>query len=446
VTLPPGPRLHPVAQVLRWAARPEPFMHACRRRYGDVFTVRFAQVGTIVFATHPDAVKQVFTAGDDVLRAGEANASLEPVLGPHSVLLLDGSEHLRARRLMLPPFHGERMARYEELMAQITDAALDGWPVGEPFELQPRMQAITLDIIVRVVFGVREADRLERVRAALLELLDVSTSRSVMLPWLRRDLGPMSPWRGFLRMRDRVDAVLYDEIAQRRRADDLAERDDILSLLLQARTEDGEALSDAELRDELVTLLVAGHETTATTLAWAFERLMREPEAMERLEADARGESDDGYADAVVHETLRLRAPIPIVARMVKQPFALAGHDLPPGVMVAPCIYLLHRREDVYPDPERFWPDRFVGESPGTYTWIPFGGGRRRCLGASFALFEMKVVLRAIVSRARLRAPEPEGEPMRRRAIVFAPGRGARAVLAERDAGTRDAGRVASAA
>jgi cytochrome P450 len=438
--------MHPAGQVLRWAARPEPFMHSCRRRYGNAFTVRFAQIGTIVFVTHPDAVKQVFTASDDVLRAGEANSSLEPVLGPSSVLLLDGSEHLRARRLMLPPFHGERMARYEELMAQIADEAMDGWPAGFPFELQPRMQAITLDIIVRVVFGVREPGQLERVRAALLELLDVSTSRRVMLPWLRRDLGPMSPWRRFLQTRDRVDEVLYDEIRRRRSAADLADRDDILSLLLQSRTEEGEGLSDQELRDELVTLLVAGHETTATTLAWAFERLLRDREAMERLEADARGESDDGYADAVVHETLRLRAPIPIVARMVKQPFELDGHELPPGVMVAPCIYLLHRRPDVYPDPERFSPQRFVGEQPGTYTWIPFGGGRRRCLGATFALFEMKVVLRTIVARTRLRAAEPKGESMRRRAIVFAPGRGARAVLVERGPRRGDRGAVATAA
>jgi len=432
--LPPGPRIPPVGQTLAWIARPERFMERARARYGDVFTVRLAAVGTLVFVSDPALLRPIFTADADLLRAGAANASLEPVMGPSSVLLLDAEEHLRARRLMLPSFHGERLSTYEELIATIADEALDGWPRHSPIRLQERMQAITLDVIARVVFGVEEPARLAAVREALRALVAMSTRRVVMLPWLRRDLGPASPWRRFLGVRDRVDAVIYDEIARRRRAADLAERDDILSLLLGARDEDGRGLSDRELRDELVTLLLAGHETTATALAWAFERLLRHPEALERLTAECRDQDSDGaYLEAVTLETLRLHPPLPLVARMLAGPWELPGVGrLPAGVMVAPCIWLVHRRPDLYPEPEAFRPERWLGRTPGTYEWLPFGGGRRRCLGGTFASFELEVVLRTLLRRADLRAPDPRPEGMRRRAIVFAPGRGAQAVLESR--------------
>ena len=434
MSLPAGPRIPPVAQTLAWIVRPEPFMARSHARFGDVFTVRLAAVGTLVFVADPALLKPIFTADANVLRAGEANAALEPVMGGRSVLLLDGDEHLRARRLMLPSFHGERLSTYESLIAAIADEALDGWPLGTPFRLQDRMQAITLDVIARVVFGVEEEVRLARLREALKALVAMSTRRVVMLPWLRRDLGPASPWRRFLALRDDVDAVIYDEIARRRRAPDLDAREDILSLLLAARDEEGEGLSDRELRDELVTLLLAGHETTATALAWGFERLLRSPGALERLIAECRGaDGDDAYLEATALEILRLHPPLPLVARMLAHPWELPEvGELPAGVMVAPCIWLVHRRPDLYPEPDAFRPERFLDRSPGTYEWLPFGGGRRRCLGGSFATFEMKVVLRTLLRRADLRVHDPRPEGMRRRAIVFAPGRGAEAVLVGR--------------
>jgi cytochrome P450 len=401
-------------------------MERCRRRYGDFFTVRLAQVGTFVFASDPHALKAVFTAPPERLRAGEANVALEPVLGSRSVLLLDGAEHIRQRRLMLPPFHGERLRGYERLIAEIAAEDMEGWPAGEPLELQPRMQAVTLEVILRVVFGMDRGPRLVELRELLKKLLDVSTKPWALIPYLRRDLGPLSPWVRFLAARDRVDEALYAEIARRRDDPALAERADIFSMLLQARDEDGEPLTDRELRDELITLLIAGHETTATALTWAFERLVRHPGALDRLAGD-----DREYAEAVVQETLRLRPPIPLVARrVVNEPFELGGHAIPVGTMIAPCIYLVHRRADVYPDPYTFRPERFLDHPPETYSWLPFGGGMRRCIGASFATLEMSTVLRTVAAVLRLEPAAPAHELMARRAIFLAPSRGGRVVVA----------------
>jgi cytochrome P450 len=413
------------AQTFNWIVRPEAFMRESAARYGEVFTVRLAQIGTIVFVWNTDELKRIFTADRDVLRAGEANFSLEPVLGEHSVLLLDGGEHLRQRKLMLPPFHGERLVRYEELMRGITDRVIDSWPLRRPFRLQPSMQDITLDVILRVIFGLEASERTEDVRRLLKHMMAVSTRPWALVPVLRDERWPVGPYATFRRAREKVDAAIYRLIGERRADPALEERDDILSMLMLARDDDGRPMTDRELRDELMTLLLAGHETTATALSWAFERLFRTPGALERLE-------DERYADAVVKETLRLRAPIPIVARHAVEPFDVAGYEIPPGTFIAPCVYLTHRRPDLYPQPEEFRPERFLERSPDTYGWIPFGGGIRRCLGASFAGFEMKVVLQAIASRAVLEPERPESERTRRRAIVLAPGRGARAVLVER--------------
>src|SRR3954469_1193478 len=297
--LPPGPSWPPMLQTAAWIARPGPFMERATRRFGDAFTVRLAQVGTFVFTTDPGTLKTVFTTGPDRLRAGEANIALEPVLGSRSVLLLDGAEHIRQRRLMLPPFHGERLRGYEDLIAEIAAEEAERWPSGEPLTLQPRMQAITLEVILRVVFGMDRGPRLVELREQIKRLLDVTTRPWALVPPLRRNLGRFSPWMRFLAVRNAVDDVLFAEIASRRDDPGLADRTDIFSLLLQARDEDGQPLSDQELRDELITLLVAGHETTATGLAWAFERLVRAPGALERLGGD------EEYAEAVVHETLR---------------------------------------------------------------------------------------------------------------------------------------------
>ncbi|MEA2421796.1 MAG: cytochrome family [Thermoleophilaceae bacterium] len=426
MALPPGPSWPPALQTVAWIARPGPFMERARRRYGDAFTVRLAQVGTFVFTTDPDSLKAVFKAGPDRLRAGEANVALEPVLGSRSVLLLDGAEHIRQRRLMLPPFHGERLRGYERLIEEIAEEEMERWPAGTPMPLQPRMQAVTLEVILRVVFGMDRGPELTHLRELIKRLLDVSTKPWALVPPLRRDLGPLTPWAHFLAVRADVDEALYAEIARRRDDPALDERTDIFSLLMQARDDQGEPLSDKELRDELITLLVAGHETTATGLAWAFERLVRHPGGLERLASEDSGD----YADAVVQETLRLRPPIPIVARrVVGEPFDLGGRAIPVGVMIAPCIYLVHRRADLYEDPYAFRPERFLERAPETYSWLPFGGGMRRCIGASFAVLEMSTILRTVARGMRL---EPAGggpELIARRAIFLAPNRGGEVVV-----------------
>jgi cytochrome P450 family 135 len=429
--LPPGPRAHRALQTARWIARPAAFMEDAARRYGDMFTLRITHEGTWVFVSDPGAVRQIFTGDPRLLHAGEANIVLLPVLGSHSVLLLDDDAHMAQRKLMLPSFHGERMRSYEQTMADVAARAIEQWPAGMPAPAWPTMQAVTLEVIMRTVFGVRDTERLER-------LGDVLRSS---IAWLtdRRRMGQLAllgarriEERGTLRAAlDPTDALIYEEIRARRDAPDLAERDDVLSLLLQARHDDGAPMTDRELRDELMTLLVAGHETSATALAWALEALTHHPAALERLrdEVDA---GEDAYLDAVVKETLRLRPVIALVLRRLIEPMEIGGHMLPAGVNVAPCIYLLHRRADVYDEPRAFRPERFLEKPPGTYTWIPFGGGVRRCLGASFAQFEMMVVLRELVARLDIRAARAEPERRMRRAIVFAPHRGGEVVVTPR--------------
>jgi cytochrome P450 family 135 len=432
---PPGPRLPVLVQTLLWVIRPTQFMEWCLRRYGDPFTLRLSHVGDLVLLTDPAAIKTVFTGDPDLLLAGAGNAILEPVVGRHSVLLLDGADHLRQRRLLLPPFHGERVHRYGERIAEVVRRELRRWPVGVPVALRPRMQAITLEVIMRVVFGIDEADRLDHVRVLLQRALDMAARRSLLflLLWLprprtRRSWGPLAR---FQRAIARVDAVLLEEIGRRRQAPSTVGRDDILSLLLQARDEHGEPMTDGELRDELMTLLVAGHETTATALAWAFERLLRAPAALARVQ----GELEPGggpYLDAVIKETLRLWPIIPIVVRRLAAVMELQGYALPAGSHVAPCIFLAHRRPDVYPDPMAFRPERFLDRAADPYAWLPFGGGTRRCLGASFAMYEMKVVLATILGGARLRPARQAAEPIRRRGLTFAPAWDALVVLEER--------------
>ena len=426
--LPPGPPYPRAVQTLGWIARPGPFMERCRARYGDVFTLRVAHEGTWIMLSEPEAIKQVFTGDQRVLRAGEANAILRPFVGRRSVLLLDEPEHMVQRKLMLPPFHGERMQRYGALMRAVAEREIESWPTAEPVALWPRMQAVTLEVIMRAVFGFAEGSRLDRLRELLRHMLDWTTSTRQLAAMAV--LGPdrVERRKSFRAVVDPVDALLFEEIGARRADPSLSERDDILSMLLLARHEDGEPMSDAELRDELVTLLVAGHETTATSLAWALERLLRHPEALHRLR-DEVAAGEDAYLDAVIKETLRLRPVLPIVVRRLAEPMEIGGWKLPAGVSVAPCVYQLHRREDLYPESTRFRPERFLERPAGTYTWIPFGGGVRRCLGASFALFEMQTVLAAVVSRARLRPADARPERVARRAITLTPARGAEALV-----------------
>jgi cytochrome P450 family 135 len=418
--LPPGPPLPMPVQTAIWFRRAQSMLAACAARYGDSFTLRIAHEGTWVVLSNPDDVKRVFTGDPAVFHAGEANRILLPVLGRNSVLLLDDAAHLEQRKLLLPPFHGKRMQRYGELMSRIAAAEIERWPRGEPYRLRPRMQALTLEIILRAVFGLGEGERLERLRAELRRLLNMVTNpRLMVVPVI---LGPerLARFKPFRRDVERVDGPIYEEIAERRTASDLAEREDILSMLLQAQHEDGSGMTDAELRDELVTLLVAGHETTATALAWAAERLARHPDKLERLTEEVRA-GDTAYLNAVVTETLRLRPVISMVNRRLTEPVEIGGWQLPAGVSVAPCIYLLHRRPDLYPEPERFLPERFLDRPPGTYTWIPFGGGVRRCLGGAFAEFEMRTVLRELVLRRRLGPARRRPERVFRRAITETP-------------------------
>ena len=417
----------------QWIARPIPFLTSVSHRYGDFFTLRFV-FGPIVFVADPQAIKQVFRGDPDVFHAGEANATpLEPLMGRNSVLLLDGPEHMRQRKLMLPSFHGERMQRYGALMQEIAEREIERWPVGQPFGLRPRTQAITLEIIMRTVFGIDDAERLARLSERLGAMLDIGMQSralaAIAIPPVRKTIG-RGLWKRFLRLRAAADAEIYDEIARRRQATDIEQRDDVLSILLQAHDEDGRPMTDQELRDELMTLLVAGHETTATTLAWAFDLLLRHPAELERLTAEMDAGEGTDYLDAVIKETLRIRPVVPGVVRVLTAPMELNGFELPAGTRVAPNIYLTHRRPDVYPEPERFRPERFLGDGgPDTYSWIPFGGGIRRCLGASFALYELKIVIPAILRGVQLRAAGTEPERIRRRAITFVPEHDAQVVV-----------------
>ncbi len=406
-------------------------MSRCQARFGDTFTMRIRNEGTWVFLCDPEDVKQVFTGDPEQLRAGEANAILRPVVGSRSVLLLDEPAHMTQRRLMLPPFHGERMQRYGELMAEVTRAEVERWPVAEQFALWPRMQAITLEVIMRAVFGITEADHLGHVRELLRHMLDWTTSPR-QLAFLSL-VGPtrVEANREFRAVMAPVDAAVLALISRRRAGNDSQGREDILSMLLQARYEDGTGMSDLQLRDELMTLLVAGHETTATSLAWALERLLRHPEKLERLREEVTAGGQE-YLDAVIKETLRLRPVLPLVVRRLREPMRFGGHLLPVGVSVAPCIYLVHRRPDIYPEPQRFVPERFLERPAGTYTWIPFGGGVRRCLGASFAQFEMAKVLETVLATADLRPDRTASEQVVRRAITLTPSRRAGAVMAAR--------------
>ncbi|MGH2979174.1 MAG: cytochrome P450 [Solirubrobacterales bacterium] len=428
--MPPGPPLPRFVQTLGFIFAPAPFLDACRRRYGDVVTMGTLFDPRFVMVFDPEVVKQVFRGPHEQLRAGEANAPLGPVLGARSVLLLDGDEHLRHRRLMLPSFHGERMREYERVMTAAADRAIDSWPVGETFKLLPSMQSLTLDVIMHAVFGVEEGPRQEELKRRVRTMLDPVGSRAAILLMLVSGgrLGVTGRIERFQRQRRAVDEMIFAEIEHRRAAEDLEGRTDVLSMLLLARDEQGGAMTDAELRDELVTLVVAGHETTATGLAWAFELLLRNPAVLERAWA-AVAEGDTAYLDAVVKETLRRRTVVPGVGRVVRgEPFRLNGYVIPPGIEINPSIAGMHRRADSYPNPGEFRPERFLGDDPpDTYTWIPFGGGTRRCLGASFATFEMRVVIARVLARAQL-ATVGRPESGVRKGVTIVPRRGVRVV------------------
>ncbi|MFN8150618.1 MAG: cytochrome P450 [Solirubrobacterales bacterium] len=421
--LPPGPRSPASLTTLRLIERPYETLLGWRARYGDVFTVRTLVFGTGVYVSDLDEIKSMFTGDQSTLRAGEANAPLGPILGDRSVLLLDGPEHLRQRRLLLPPFGGSAVHSFREVIREVTAAEIDRWRVGETFRMRERMRALTFEVIVRAVFGVTEQFRVEQLRAALINVID---SQFVLLVpgALRRELGGHGPWGTFQRRKRAADELLYAEIRRRREAADLEERTDVLSLLMRARDEDGEPMGDVELRDELMTMLLAGHETTATSLAFAFDHLTREPGIVARLRDEAAGE-DHSYLDAVVTETLRMRPVIDAPERTLAEPREVAGWTLPAGIRVYPSIVLVHQREDLYPEPRRFRPERFLDGQAESYSWLPFGGGIRRCVGAALAQAEMAEVIRAVVSRAELEPVRSEPDPVVVRGITLVPRHGA---------------------
>jgi cytochrome P450 len=433
--LPPGPRSPSLIQGIGLWTRPLAYSERCRARYGKRFTVRFPAAPPFVVMSDPEDIKEVFLAPPDVLHPGEGARVLEPLVGKNSVILLDEAAHMEQRKLVLPAFHGERMARLSGLMGEVAEREVEGWPRGESIELQPRTQRLTLEIILRAVFGLDPGPRLDALRERLSELLAFGDRPVSLVPpdpdgRLAKILGRVGPFAEFVRLQEEVDRLLFELIDERQAED--AERDDVLAMLLEARHGDGSPMSSQELRDELMTLLVAGHETTASSLAWAFERLARLPRVLSRLvgELDSNG---DAYLVATIQETLRRRPVLPNVEpRLVKVPFEVGGWRYPHGVCLVPNAYLVHHDPEIYPDPYEFRPERFLDEPPGTYTWIPFGGGRRRCIGASFAMLEMQIVIRTVLTRCELQPARDGAERATRRNITVRPGGGARTTFGDR--------------
>jgi cytochrome P450 len=425
--LPPGPRLPSILQTVGWWSRPLAFHEGSRARYGKRYTVRLFATPPFVMHAEPEHIREIFTAPPEVLHPGEGAAILEPVVGTYSVILLDEGAHLSQRRLMLPAFHGEKMQLLSDLVAEVTEREVASWPTGSAVPLHGRLQGLTLEVILRAVFGLEPGQRLDDLRARLTDILDFATEPATMVPALQYEMGGRSRWGKFVRVRERVDELVYKMIEDRR-ASAGEEGDDVLAMLLAARHEDGSEMSAKELRDELMTLLVAGHETTASSLAFAFSLLSRHPHVVEQLRED-----DEDYLTATIHEVLRARPVLPNAApRLVKEPVEIGGWSYEPGVCLVANSYLVHHDPDIYPDPYSFRPERFLGEGPGTYTWIPFGGGRRRCLGASFAILEVKTVLSAVVARFDLQPGGLGPELTRRRSITISPGLSAATVLTER--------------
>ena len=432
VALPPEPSGSSLTQTLRWAFRPLPFMQDCREKHGDSFSVRFLGFERpMVLISDPAAIKALYMERSHGLPPGR-NIILEPILGAKSLLLQEGAEHLARRRLMLPPFHGERMRSYEAAVEEIVSAEIDSWPLQSEFPIHSRMQAVTLEAILRVVFGVSSGPRLERLRGVLGTVLQETASpRAQLVGLATRRFGGRGPWARFEGQLREVDELLYAEIAEHRARGGLEERDDILAMLMLAEFEDGGQMSDEELRDQLMTLLLAGHETTATALAWTFDLLLRHRQPLQSLR-DSLAAGEDDYLRATITESLRLRPVIPLAGRRLATELVADGLTLPAGTDVTPAIWLTHTRADLYPEPFAFRPERFLEEGPDTYGWIPFGGGIRRCIGASFAEFEMRIVLREVLTRCDLRKASPMAEKTGRRNITLSPKDGTPVVVTAR--------------
>ncbi len=444
--LPPGPHMPSAMQAVGWALRPLPFMTSARRRYGDTFTLRIRHGRPWVFLSDPEDVGKVLTISPELVRAGagEANALLGPLLGPRSVMLLDEPEHMTHRRFLLPSFHGERMRAYGEMMVEVARTEIARWPVGEPFALWPRMQVISNEVVMRATFGSTEGAQMKRLRVLLGRLTDWlnDSSRLTLLAtfgsrWLARNAH-------FREVLAPVETALLEEVRRRRRTPGRLQDEGILSLLEQAYDENGTPMTDQELRDELITLLSDG--PTATSLSWAFERLLRHPEKLARLHEEVLAGAEETYVDAVVKEILRLCPAVPLVMRGLVEPMHLGGYEIPAGTTVAPCIYLVHHREDIYPHPFAFQPERFLKAPPENYTWLPFGSGVRRCVAAAFAQLEMKLVMQTVLQEVELgAAPSTGSQRARRSSVAFAPGDQAPVIVKRRTSGMANAPTLAAA-
>jgi cytochrome P450 len=424
----PGPSIPAWVQTAQFTARPDLFMERNWARFGDVFSARILSWGTgrDVFLADPALIQQMFRASPHTMHLGEiAGTAVTPIAGPDSILSLDAPKHLEHRKIVNPPMHGARMRRYADVMADAADRSIAGWPIGTPFALHDKFTDMSMDVIMSAIFGVERGERHDQMSRAASDLIDPGTllgRLALNMPRLRRDFGPLRHWSTFQAHKAKADALNYDEMARRRKSADLTEREDILSLLLQTE------FSDSEIHDELITLIIAGHETTGTALAWTFDLLLHHPRVMQRLREEL-ASGDEEYLDAVVHESLRLRPVVSTSQRVVKHAIQLGEYLIEPETTLFAANWLVHRRRDLYgPDPYAFRPERFLGVRPGTYEWIPFGGGVRRCLGANFAPAEMKIIIRQVVTQTELEPASPKLERPQNRVVLLAPKNGTMAV------------------
>lgn len=419
-SFPPGLRLPVVAQSLNWMFRPIRFLERCREQLGPIFSIRLNGATNLVVVADPRGAREVLEGHPEIFHSGAANQLFRPVVGSNSLLLLDGAEHMAHRRILLPSFRGGHVRQFTEMIESVTHQRVAAWPRGEPFALAPEMEAITFETIMSIVFGPKHDPRHERLGELVPKMMDRADTPFTLVPAMRRQMMGMSPFARLMKVVNEVDALLYEMIAERCADPAVWAGDDVLSALIQATHEDGTPLVDREVRDEILTMLMAGYETTTSALTWSFERLVRSPAALDRLIGEIeRGEED--YLEAVVKETLRQRPVVPLAARKLQAPVTLHGYTIPKGTVLMASIYLVHQDPVVYPEPDEFRPERFLGGGPTAGAWIPFGGGVRRCLGASLAQLEMKIVLQTVLSEVALRAPDGKPEPIARRRFTFVP-------------------------
>jgi len=428
---PPGPTGPTPLLLLQWVRRPAQFLVRNRRRYGPIFAARLGPRQNVVFLSDLDAISAAIANDGRDVRMGEANRFFRHVLGPSSILALDGDEHLRHRRLMAPGFRRSHVAKWSSQIEVAAETRLRALPRGVPVRLQPEFEGVAFDAAMAVVFGIEAGPRSARIRELFPQVMDQTERPVHLLPWFRRELGGISPWGRLMRIVEELDELLRAEIRDRRRDPTVERREDLLSLLCHAEQADGTPMTESELRDEMLTLLIAGQETTSAAMAWTFERLARTPRVADRLARDVADADGGEYLDAVVRESLRLRPPVPVLARKAKVPLKLGPYVVPPGWVVMPSPYLLHREESLYPRPDEFLPERFLVDPPPRGAWMPFGGGIRHCLGTHLAELEIRIVLRTFLSRVEL-APARRDERVRRRRFAFSPEGDARVILGDR--------------